>query len=213
MKALPVIIVGAGGHAAVVADALLASERSVIGFVDQDVQMHGRSLCGLPVLGDDEYLSQVSSAEVMLVNGIGSTGDPCIRVRVQQRLQDLGWRFAGVIHPSATISNFAGLPPDVQVLARSVIQPNALIEVGCIVNTGAIVEHDVAMGSWSHVAPGAVICGGVRFGSFSHIGAGAVVMQGIQMGPRTLVGAGAVVVRHFEGHGTLLGVPARKVGN
>lgn len=209
----PVIIVGAGGHAVVVADALLASGRSVIGFLDQATQMHGRSLCGLPVLGGDEYLSQVSSAEVVLVNGVGSTGDPSIRMRVQQRLQGLGWQFIGLIHPFAVVSPFAVLAPDVQVLAKAVVQPNALIEAGCIVNTGSIVEHDVVMGNWSHAAPGAVICGGVRLDSCCHVGAGAVVMQGIQMGPHTLVGAGAAVVRNFQGHGTLAGVPARKLGN
>jgi len=33
---LPVIIVGSGGHAAVVADALLAADVRVLGFVDTD---------------------------------------------------------------------------------------------------------------------------------------------------------------------------------
>lgn len=212
MKAPQVIIVGAGGHAAVVADALLAAGKSVIGFIDPAAHMHGRSVCGLPVLGDDEYLCQVSREDVVLVNGIGSTRDPSVRKRVQQRLQNMGWRFVGVIHPSAVVSAFAVIAPDVQALAKAVIQPNVFIEEGCIVNTGAIVEHDVALGSWSHAAPRAVICGGVRIGTCCHVGAGAVVMQGLQMGPHTLVGAGAAVIRDFEGHGTLVGIPARKLG-
>lgn len=211
MRDSPVIVVGAGGHAVVVADALLAAGRSVLGFIDPAVNMHGRFLCGLPVLGGDEYLSQHNCGEVVLANGIGSVGDPSIRKCVQQRLQGSGWRFSSVIHPSAVVSPFSVIAPGVQLLARAVVQPNASIEEGCIVNTSAIIEHDVAMGSWSHAAPGAVICGGVRLGTCCHVGAGAVVMQGIQLGPKTLVGAGAAVVKYFEGQGTLVGVPAHKL--
>ncbi|CAJ0809882.1 UDP-N-acetylbacillosamine N-acetyltransferase [Ralstonia wenshanensis] len=211
MSVAAVIVVGAGGHAVVVADALLASGRSVVGFVDPAPGMQGRSMCGLPVLGGDEILTQHNRSEVVLANGIGGVGDSSVRRRVQQRLVDLGWRFVGVIHPSAIVSPFAAMAADTQLLARAVVQPNASIEEGCIVNTGAIVEHDALLGAWSHAAPGSTICGGVQVGGSCHVGAGAVVMQGIQLGPRTIVGAGAAVVRDFEGSGTLVGVPARKL--
>jgi sugar O-acyltransferase (sialic acid O-acetyltransferase NeuD family) len=205
-----VIVVGAGGHAVVLADALLSAGISVMGFIDPALDMQGRSLCGLPVLGGDEYLKRHHCAEIVLANGIGGIGDLTIRKRVQQRFQEEGWRFVGVRHPSAVVSQFAVLASDVQLLAKAVVQPYATVQEGCIVNTGAIVEHNVSLGAWSHAAPGSVICGGVQLGEESHVGTGAVIMQGIQLGPQTLVGAGASVIRDFAGYGTLIGVPARQ---
>jgi sugar O-acyltransferase (sialic acid O-acetyltransferase NeuD family) len=210
---LPVIVIGAGGHAAVVADALLAGGATVLGFTDANPERHGRVVCGLPVLGDDRVLAEYSGDGVVLANGLGGLGDERVpaRQRLQQSLEDRGWRFCSVIHPNAIVSRFAQLGESVQVMAGSVIQAGASIGIGSVVNTGAIIEHDVSLGAWSNVAPRAVVCGQVRIGAVSYVGAGATVRQGVCIGAHTLIGAGAVVVKDFSGNGVLVGVPARPV--
>lgn len=211
---LPLIVVGAGGHAVVVADALLAAGERVLGFTDTDASLHGRTLCGLPVLGDDRVLDTHTPQSLALANGIGgvgrASGDP-LRRRVQQRLTSLGWQFVTVRHPSALVSPFAHIAAGSQLLAASVVQPGAEVGEGAIVNTAAVIEHDTAIGAWVHVAPGALLCGNVQVGARSHIGAGAVVRQGVRLGADSMVGAGAVVVKDFEGGGLLVGMPARVV--
>ena len=206
---LPVVIVGAGGHAAVIADVLLCSGREVLGFTDADRTLHGNLICGLPVLGDDDVLDRYKADCLRLANGLGGTRGERLRREVQDRLQSRGWTFDGVRHPSAIVSSHAKVGPGVHLMAACVVQPGARIGTGCIVNTGAIVEHDADIGDFVHVAPGAVVCGNVRVGEGSHIGAGAVVRQGLQLGPGNIVGAGAVVVMDHSGPGTLVGVPAR----
>jgi sugar O-acyltransferase (sialic acid O-acetyltransferase NeuD family) len=206
----PILIVGAGGHAAVVADALLACGERVLGFTDADPAKHGHTLCGLPVLGGDDALGAHSPGELMLVNGLGGVNDTTARRTVQRRLEAAGWHFAGVRHPTAIVSPFAQVGDGVQLLAASVVQAGARIGAGCIVNTAAIVEHDVVLGAWVHLAPRAVVCGDVAIGPHSHVGAGAVVRQGIRLGEGSMVGAGAVVVKDFAGGGLLVGVPARR---
>ena len=211
MNDLPVIIVGSGGHAAVVADALLAAGRQVLCFTDSDASRHGARLCGLLVLGGDDVLARYASADVEVANGIGGAGKPGtagLRGRVQQALQSQGWRFASVQHPSAVVSPFAQIGAGAQLLATSVVQAGAVVAEGCIVNTAAVVEHDTQLGAFVHLACGAVLCGNVTVGAHSFIGAGAVVRQGVQLGALTVVGAGAVVLKNFPGCGTLLGVPA-----
>jgi sugar O-acyltransferase (sialic acid O-acetyltransferase NeuD family) len=208
-----VIIVGAGGHAAVVADALLAAGQHVLGFVDNDESRHGRELCGLRVLGDDAVLAGHDPARFSLANGIGGTKGEALRAAVQRRLETAGWQFVTVRHPSATVSPFAKLGPGVQLMANSVVQPGASLGAGCIVNSAAVVEHDVQLGAFVHVACNATLCGGVRVGEHSHVGAAAVVRQGVRLGDATVVGAGAVVVSDFQGGGTLTGVPARPMNN
>jgi sugar O-acyltransferase (sialic acid O-acetyltransferase NeuD family) len=209
----PLIVVGAGGHAAVVADALIAAGERVLGFTDSDTSRHGCTLCGLPVLGSDEdVLAKHTPEAVWLANGIGGIRTASLRERVQQHLQSGGWRFAAVRHPSAIVSPFARIAEGVQLLAASVVQAGADIGPGCIVNTAAVVEHDCRLDAWVHVAPRALLCGDVQVGARSHIGAGAVALQGVQLGADTVVGAGAVVVKSFSGGGVLVGVPARPMG-
>lgn len=209
---LPVIVIGAGGHGAVIADAALAAGLHVVGYTDNDSASHGRDVCGRPVLGDDSALAAYESDAVLLLNGIGGVGavGDTLRRNVQQRLTAHGWRFTGVRHPSAIVSPFALMDATAQLLAGSIVQAGARIGEGCIVNTGAIVEHDACVGSWTHVAPRALVCGAVNVGNDSHVGAGAVVRQGVRLGAATIVGAGAVVVDHSTGHCVLVGVPARQ---
>lgn len=205
----PVVIVGAGGHAVVVADALLAAGAPVLGFIDADVTLHGQERCGLPVLGGDSWLETQPPQKLQLANGLGGTGNTRVRETVQTRLAGKGWHFSAVRHPSAIVSPFARIADDAQLLAGCIVQAGASVGQGSIVNTGAVVEHDVKLGAWVHVAPGAVVCGNAFIGARSHVGAGAVVRQGIHLGAETVVGAGAAVVSDHPGAGVLVGVPAR----
>lgn len=207
-KVKPVIIIGSGGHATVVADALLAAGVRVLGFTDADPRRHGMQLCNLPVLGNDSVLDTFAQADVQLANGIGSTRATALRGSVQRALEARGWQFASVRHPSAVVSPFASVGQGAQLLARCVVQPGAEIGMGCIVNTSAVIEHDVRLGEFVHVACGAVLCGHVQVGAHSHIGAAAVVRQGVTLGTHSVVGAGAAVVRNSAGGATLVGVPA-----
>jgi len=205
----PVIIVGAGGHATVVADALMASGHEVLGFTDRDTCLHGTRICGIPVLGDDSALARQSVENVRLANGVGGTRGEPLRRELQARLESRGWTFCGVRHPSAVVSAHAHIGAGVHLMAGCVVQPGAVVGAGCIVNTGAILEHDVVLGDFVHVAPGAVVCGSARVGDHSHIGAGAVLLQGLSVGNESIVGAGAVVVTSHPARVTLIGVPAR----
>lgn len=210
----PVIVVGAGGHAAVVADALLAAGRTVLGFVDDDPAKSGTHVLGLPVLGGDATLDAHRGRGIELANGIGGAGTAAgvgqgtLRRRVQHRLSAAGWTFAAVRHPGAIVSPYAELGPSTQVLAGAVVQPCARVGDGAIVNTRAVVEHHAQVGAFAHIAPGAVLCGEVQVGEEAHVGAGAVVRQGIHLAARVVVAAGAAVTRDVHS-GVVAGVPAR----
>ncbi|MBV8047221.1 MAG: acetyltransferase [Paludibacterium sp.] len=213
---LPIIVVGAGGHAAVVVDALLEAGAKVLGFTDPDLHLHGTQRIGLPVLGsDDEVLGQFAPDRVSLANGLGfvnGSGQRSLRAVVQLRLEARGWQFVSVIHPLAHVSSRAKLGASCQILAGAHVQAGASVGTGTIVNTGAIVEHDSIVGHWCHLATRSTLCGHCRVGDGSLVGAGAVLRQGVAIGKNTVVGAGAVLVRDSAGEETLCGVPARPLG-
>lgn len=83
---------------------------------------------------------------------------------------------------------------------------------GCIVNTGATVDHDCVLGDFVHVAPGVNLAGTVTVGDNVMIGIGASVVPGITIVAGATVGAGAVVIRDVPAGATVVGVPARETG-
>lgn len=209
-----IVVIGAGGHAAVIADALLACAVHVLGYTDADASRSPLGPCGLPVLGTDAFLGGRDPSTLRLANGIGGVGRAGQldrRRELQQALEAAGWRFVSVRHPSATVSRHARVDAAVQLLAGSIVQAGAYVGTGCIVNTSAVVEHDVEVGAWTHVAPRALLCGGVSLGAGCHIGAGAVLREGVKLAAGTVVGAGALVLSDALDGGTLVGVPARRL--
>jgi sugar O-acyltransferase (sialic acid O-acetyltransferase NeuD family) len=205
----PIIVVGAGGHGVVVADALRAAGCEVIGFLDPDPGKRRAKHGDVTVLGDDSALTGYSPSTVQLANGIGSTRSTIIRRDIFVRLCAAGWSFATVIHPRSVVSEWARLDAGAQIMAGAIVQPGAVVGENSIVNTAAVVDHDCVIGAHCHIAPGVTLSGGVHVGEMSHVGTGATIIEGCRLGARTLVGAGAVVVRDSQPGETLIGVPAR----
>ena len=206
----PLIILGGGGHAKVVIEALLQGGRTVLGRTDGDPA--AADCLGVPVLGDDRTVLEHDLEDVRLVNGIGATGDGTARRDLFAAFRSQGYRFAEVLHPAATVARDVVLEEGAQIMAGAVLQPGCRIGANAIVNTGARVDHDCVIGAHAHIAPGAVLCGGVRVGAGSHIGAGATVIQYLEIGPGCLVAAGAVVVASVPAGTKVAGVPARTMG-
>jgi len=205
------VILGSGGHACVLLDALQirAAEFEFV-MLDADHARHGKSLLGVPILGDDLMLPELKrrGANVFIV-GIGGIGNTCPRQRLFETALTAGLTPLSVQHPTAICSSAAKLGDGVQLLAGCIINIGASLGANTIVNTGAIVEHDCQVGAHVHIAPGATICGDVTIGDGAHIGAGATVKQGIVIGRQALVGAGSVVVKNIPDDLVVVGVPAR----
>lgn len=207
----PIVIVGAGGHGTVVADAACAAGHDVLGFVDVDPTRHGTLVLGLPVLGGDEVVFDRDAADLCLVSGIGSTGGTSMRQAIHERFAARGYRFATVVHPAATVADGVSLGDGTVVMAGAVVQPQCRIAADVIVNTGAQVDHDSNIGAHCHIAPGAILSGNVTIGAGAHVGAGAVIIQGVSIGPGAICAAGAVIIRNVDGGTTVAGNPAERI--
>ncbi len=211
MTNAPVILVGAGGHALVLLDALLLTSTVVLGLVDRDPKLAGRMVLGISVLGGDEALRAYAPETVRLVNAIGSAGTMERRRSLYEKYCGAGYAFASVLHPAAIISRHAVAAPGAQLMAGAVVQAGASVGENTIVNTGATVDHDCRIGAHVHLAPGVTLSGSVQIGDATHVGAGATVIQGVRIGARCTVAAGAVVLSDVADGTTVAGVPARRV--
>src|SRR5437868_1159843 len=120
MNEQPVVVIGAGGHARVLIDALRLTGCQISGAVDPALPA-GSVSGGVKLLGGDEALERFNPAEVMLVNGIGGTQTTAPRDAIYRRWHDKGFRFATVVHPFAMVSPSATLGEGAQVMAGCVI--------------------------------------------------------------------------------------------
>lgn len=207
----PVIILGAGGHAKVLIDALRLRSVEVLGLTDADPGKKGQLLLGVSVIGSDEEIAKYPAETVRLVNGLGSVGVGPNRGRLFERFKSDGYQFANVIHPSAIIAPDVILSEGVQIMAGAIVQTGSRIGNNVIINTRAAVDHDCHVGDHAHISPGVTFSGGVLVGENTHVGTGATVIQNIRIGCNCLVAAGAVVVRDVPDGAKVVGVPAREI--
>lgn len=188
------LIIGTGEHAAVVAEA---------------AQLAGwePSATGVPP-GTDEPAAlarlhqQRPEARFHLAIGTGSD-----RRRLAAACVGLPW--ASVIHPAASVSLTATFGPGCFVGPAAVVHTRARIGAHVLVNSGAIVEHDVTVGDFSHICPGAALGGGAVIGSDVLIGLRACVRDHVAVGDGAVVGMGAAVTAAVAAGATVGGVPAR----
>lgn len=206
-----ILIIGAGGHAKVLIDALLVSGHKIEGILDQDKKLHGKSVLGIKVLGGDELLEKkYPKDQTILVNGVGSISDTEVRQKIFSNFKKKGFEFMTVIHPSSVIAKSAKLGEGVQVLALSFIGADSTIGANVIVNTKVSIDHDCDIAAHVHLAPGVTLSGLVEIGEAAHIGTGASVIQAVTIGKHSLVAAGAVVVSDVANKKQVAGVPAKK---
>lgn len=200
------LVIGAGGHGKVVADAASASRKwAVIEFLDDRHPEHGR-LEDWKVIARPVDIARVVVADDEVIVGIG---DNARRLAIIEELLSRGIKLTVVAHPAAVISPRATLAPGCVVFAGAVINAGTSIGRGCIVNTGAIVDHDCRLDDAVHVAPGSALGGNVRVGRRSWVGIGASVRHGASIGSDTMIGAGAAVVADIGDNVVAVGVPAR----
>jgi sugar O-acyltransferase (sialic acid O-acetyltransferase NeuD family) len=206
----PLLLWGASDHAGVVIDALRAGGRDdPVALLDDATPDAAAQRFGVRIVGSIAALGTGFDPHATRIHI--AIGEGAARRRLALEAAALGFEFATVIHPGATIAATATIGAGSFIAAGAVVGPQARIGAHCIVNTRASVDHDCTLGDCVHVAPGAVLGGHVRVGGGAWIGLGASVRDHLTIGERALIGVGAVVVRDVAADVVAYGCPARSV--
>lgn len=203
---MTLVVLGAGGHGRVVAEAAQAAGIPVLGFLDEDPARLTERPLGLPVFGRTGLLDEGGVPGDGIALGVGRN---TARLGLWRRFRNSRWQLPIVLHPRAWCSPTATIGVGSVVMANASIQTACRIGAAVIVNTNASVDHDCTLGDGVHISPGAHLAGNVTVGEGTHIGIGASVIEGIRIGANCLIAAGAVVVRDVPEGQRVAGVPAR----
>lgn len=200
-----VIIIGAGGHGKVIADIIEKNGDIVYGFLD-DLKPEGTIvISNYKIIGKIEKCIELQK-EINDIYFIIAIGDNYIRKNIYEKYK---LNYYTAIHPQAVIGIDVNIKEGSVVMANSCINSNTKIGKNCIINTGAIVEHDNEICNYVHLSPNATLCGNVNIGDYTHIGAGAIVKNNISICENCIIGAGATVVKNINEKGIYIGIPAR----
>ena len=192
----PIVMLGSGGHASVLADILLQNNHTILA-------VSSLNKSSRPVFSDiqhfdsNEDVLQFSPDKVKLVNGLGSLPGQSLRHELFDYFVKSNYQFETVISQNAMLSPYSTIGAGSQIFMGAIIQTGAEIGDGTIINSGVIVEHDCHIGMHCHIAPGATICGGVHIGEHTHIATGANVIQGVSIGKHCIVAAGATITKNM----------------
>lgn len=195
-KKKKLILIGGGGHAKVVIDAVReGGEFEICGIVDP-AHPKGASISGINVLGPDDILAKLFDQGIRdAFISVGSIDSKSIasRKRIYDTLKRVGFKLPCIIHPAAILAKDRVLGEGTFVAAAAVINPHVKIGKNVIVNTRSSIDHDCVIGDFAHIAPGAILSGGVKLACDVHIGANATIRQNVRIGEGSLIAAGETV--------------------
>ncbi|MBD5358457.1 MAG: transferase [Bacteroides sp.] len=200
-----IIFAGGGGHALSLLESL-PSDDCVEGYLAPSPTP------SMPVayLGDDVTAPELIRSRFLFHIAFVYAGLPLMNKRrsLISLYENYGAEFASVIAKSAIVTRHSKIGKGVAILNGAIVN-RASIGDFCIINSGAIVEHDCQLDSNTFIGPGCVIGGGTVIGKNCFIGLGSKIKNGITIADDVTVGMGAVVTRNLLKPGIYHGSPLR----
>jgi sugar O-acyltransferase (sialic acid O-acetyltransferase NeuD family) len=188
-----IILIGGGGHCKAVIDVVeLEGLFNIIGIIDKP-EMFEEKVLEYQIIGNDsELINLVKSCNNALIT-IGQIKTPSARIKLFNKLLQLGFKLPTIVSPRAYISKHSSIGIGSVIMHDAIISAGAVIGDNCIINTKAIVEHGSKIGNHCHISTNSVINGEVVVGDGSFIGSGSVTKEGIKINDNFFAKAGSVV--------------------
>jgi sugar O-acyltransferase (sialic acid O-acetyltransferase NeuD family) len=207
MNPQPLFILGTTPYALVFADAFSdVPQFRLEGFVENlDRQRCSQRHGDLPVYWIDD-LAPMAGTHAVICCLSTTHRDNYIR-----KVKDMGFSFATLIHPTATVSKKSSLAEGTSLNIGCIVAGFSSIGRYVQINRGVTIGHHTTIEDFVTIQPGANVAGNCHIGMQTYIGIGATIVDGIQVGAHSVVGAGAVVTKDLPDNVLAVGVPAKIV--
>lgn len=163
---------------------------------------------GVPVIGTDDDAKQLKN-HYPNVPAVISPFMPEVRKKLYELYASLGYRFATVISPKATISRFSTIGEGTVILNGVNVAANTHIGRFVKLNTMCNIMHDNVIGDFVTVSPNALTLGYVTIEEDAFLGGNCTILPYKKVGSGATVGAGAVVTKNVASGQVVKGNPAK----
>lgn len=200
------ILLGGGGHCKSVIEVAESAGYNILGILDRPEEV-GKHVLDYKVIGTDDDIPQyVDKAEFVIT--VGFIKNPAIRIKLYNKVKEVGGNLATIIASSAHVSKYATLGEGTVIMHQAVVNAGANLGVNNIINTFANIEHDAQIGDQCHISTGTMVNGDCKVGDRCFIGSQSVLANGIAVGDDIIVGAGSFVRNNISVKGIYSGNPA-----
>lgn len=160
------LILGAGQYGQVVREAAQAMECfAKISFLDDN------NISAVGTLAEyEKFTKEYAYAFVAM-------GNPVLRERWLQQLENAGFQLPILIHPKAHVSASAVLKEGTIVEPMAVVNPSAVVERGCLLCAGCIVNHNAHVAACCQIDCGAIVTANASVPEGTKVSCGTVFEQ------------------------------------
>lgn len=182
-------------------------DHTVVGLLDDNPQLHGTHIGGVPVLGGLEQARQ-RTEQLLICAGKGTA-----RAAIAERLGFDAERYATHVHSSAVLDESVSVGRGSIVLAGCVATCDVTVGEHVVLMPQVILTHDDVVEDFATLAAGATLAGRVTVGRGAYLGTNCTVREDARIGDGAVLGMGAVLLNELPAGQVWAGNPARPLAS
>lgn len=203
------IIIGAGTYGEVYLAYLREANINIVGFLDDNKELHGKIIKEVPVLGGIDLLPSLKDTH-NIEAVYCPIGNNKLRVKFLEQARSIGYQTPNYIHPSVIISPNVTIGEGVYILLGTKIMPYTEIHNDVMISMGVNIAHHSVLDDGCFLSTGVNFGASIHAEKYSYIGISSTIMTGLHsLGEDCLIGAGAVVIKDVPQKAVMAGVPAK----
>ena len=165
-----------------------------------------KSIEGIPIITFEEAVKNYAKDKIKFTIAVG---EPEVRKKIYKQIQNSGYGFATLIHPSVYIPNSTKIGQGVTITQFVSISCNVTICDNVYIQPCAVIGHDIVIGKLSTIGAGSALGGNCVVGDCNFLGMKCVIKEKVKIGSNTIISMGAVVYNDIGDNLIALGNPAR----
>ena len=176
-----IVLIGGGGHCRSAIDVIeQTNQYEIIGIVDTKENV-GKKVFDYEIIGCDDDLETLFFFFLNALITVGQIKSNTIRVKIYNRLKEIGFNLPTIISPLAYVSKYSQLAEGTIIMHHALVNANTKIGKNCIINTKALVEHDCIVEDNCHISTASVVNGGVVVKENTFFGSNAVSKEYVEI--------------------------------